>query len=104
MIVTVPRFRTEKALDNFIIGHGAQSRFLGKIARWKTSICPMTVGLLDKFNLSITQRIIQLAMAAGAPLVSNGTCRPNVVVLATPEPQKLKDLVRQKRSALLGSH
>jgi hypothetical protein len=104
VIVTEPRFRTEKALDNFIIGHAAHSPFLGKIARWKTSNCPMTVGLPDKFNLFITQRIIQLAMAAGAPLVSNGTCRPNVVVLATPEPQKLMDFVRQKRPALLGFH
>jgi len=104
VIVTEPRFRTEKALDNFIIGHAKPSPFLGKIARWKTGICPVTIGLPDKFNLFITQRIIRVAMAAGAPLDAHEPCRPNVAVLATAEPQKLLDFIRQKRVALLGFH
>lgn len=104
VIVTEPRFRTEKALDNFIIGHAKPSPFLGKIARWKTGICPVTIGLPDKFNLYVTQRIIWVAMAAGAPLDAHEPCRPNVAVLATPQPQKLLDFIRQKRVSLLGFH
>ena len=104
VIVTEPRFRSEKALDNFIIGHAKPSPFQGKIARWKTGICPVTLGLPDKFALYVTQRIIRVAMAAGAPLDAHEPCRPNVAVLATPEPQKLLDFIRQKRVGLLGFH
>jgi hypothetical protein len=104
VIVTEPRFRTEKALDNFIIGHAKPSPFLGKIARWKRGICPVTLGLPDKFGLYVTQRIIRVAMAAGAPLDQHEPCRPNVAVLATPQPQKLLDFIRQKRVGLLGFH
>jgi hypothetical protein len=104
VIVTEPRLRTERALDNFIIAHAAPSPWLHKITRWKAGICPVTIGLPDKFNLYVTQRIIRLAMATGAPLDSSEPCRPNVLVLATPEPQKLLDFVRAKRPSLLGFH
>ena len=104
VIVTEPRLRTERALDSFIIAHAAPSPFLGKIARWKTGICPLTIGLPDKFNFYISQRIIKVAIDAGAPLSKDEPCKPNVVVVATPEPQKLLDLIRDKRPALLGFH
>ena len=104
VIVTAPKQRPERALTSFIIGHAAASPLLGKIARWKTGICPLTVGLPDKFNLYITQRILRVAVTAGAPLASSEPCRPNIVVLATPEPQKLLDFIREKRKALLGFH
>jgi len=104
VIVTAPALRTEKALDNFIIAHATRSPFLGKISRWKTGICPLTIGLPDRFGLYITQRLIKVAMAAGAPLSKDEPCRPNVLVLATPEPQKLLDFIRAKRVDLLGFH
>ncbi len=104
VIVTAPKQRPETALNSFIIGHAAPSPLLGKIARWKTGICSVTLGLPPKFNLYVTQRIVRVAMTAGAPLDSSEPCRPNVAVLATPEPQKLLDFVRAKRPALLGFH
>jgi hypothetical protein len=104
VIVTEPRLRSEHALNGFIIAHAAPTELLGKIARWKTGICPLTVGLPDRFNLYVSQRIIRVAMAAGAPLASAEPCRPNVAVLATPEPQKLLEFMRTKRPALLGFH
>ena len=104
VIVTEPRLRSEKALNNFIITHAAATPLLGKIARWKTGICPITIGLPPKLDLYISQRILRVAMAAGAPLSSSEPCRPNIAVLATPEPQKLLDFVRAKRPALLGFH
>ncbi|HEY4076602.1 MAG TPA: hypothetical protein VGM26_06675 [Rhizomicrobium sp.] len=104
VIVTAPAQRPEDALNQFIISHAAPTPALGKIGRWKTGICPVTLGLPDKFNLFVTQRIIRVAMLAGTPLDTNEPCRPNVLVLATPEPQALLDFVRAKRPALLGFH
>src|SRR3954468_20921425 len=97
VIVTAPRLRSERALNNFVAAHAAATPFLGKIARWKTGICPITVGLPPDLNVYISQRILRVAMAAGAPLAASEPCRPNVAVLATPEPQKLLDFVRAKR-------
>jgi hypothetical protein len=104
VIVTAPKLRPEKALDNFIIAHAAPSPFLTKIARWKTGICPITIGLPPQLNLYVTQRIIRVAMMAGAPLDSSEPCKPNVSVLATAQPQELLDLLRTKHGALLGVH
>jgi hypothetical protein len=104
VIVTAPRLRSERALNNFITTHAAATPFLGKIARWKTGICPITVGLTPELNVYISQRILRVALAAGAPLAASEPCRPNIAVLATPEPQKLLDFVRTKRPALLGFH
>ena len=104
VIVTAPRLRSERALNNFVTTHAAATPFLGKIARWKTGICPITVGLPPKLNVYISQRILRVALAAGAPLASSEPCRPNIAVLVTPEPQKLLDFVRAKRPGLLGFH
>src|ERR1700754_1507987 len=99
VIVTAPKQRPEKALADFIISHTAPSPLLGKIARWKTGICPLTIGLPERFNFYVNQRILRVAVTAGAPLSSSEPCRPNVLVLATPEPQKLLDFIREKRKA-----
>jgi hypothetical protein len=105
VIVTAPALRTERALDNFIIAHAAATPALGKIARWKSGICPLTVGLPDRFDQYISQRILRFAVMAGAPLAPDDKpCRPNILVVATPEPQALLDFVRTKRPALLGFH
>lgn len=104
VIVTAPKDRPEKQLDNFIIAHAAPSPYLRKIARWKTGICPLTVGLPPKLNMYVNQRIIRVAMDAGAPLEKREPCRPNVIVAATPQPQAVLDLIREKRPVLLGYH
>lgn len=104
VIVTAPKERPEEQLNNFIIAHAARSPWLGKIARWKMGICPVTIGLPDKFDTFITQRIIKVAMMVGAPLDRHEPCRPNLVVLATDTPQPLLDLIRAKHSSLLGFH
>src|ERR1700761_4806544 len=93
VIVTAPAQRPEKALDDFIIAHAAPTPAIGKIARWKTGICPLTIGLPAKFDTFVTQRLIRTAMLAGAPLDKAEPCRPNLLVLATPQPQVLVDFV-----------
>ena len=105
VIVTAPRLRPEKALDNFIIAHAKRANpIAGKIARWKDGICPLTVGLSAQFNKYVTQRIIRVAMAAGAPLASAEPCSPNLMVLVTAEPQVLLEEMRTTRPWLLGFH
>ena len=104
VIVTAPALRTEKALDNFIIGHSKPTQWLGKIARWKNGICPLAVGLSPRLNLYISQRIIRVAMMTGAPLDKGETCRPNILVIATDQPQGFLDFMSTKRPALLGAH
>jgi hypothetical protein len=104
VIVTAPKDRPEKQLDNFIIAHAAPSPYLRKIARWKNGICPVTVGMSAKLNMYVTQRIIRVAMAAGAPLDKREPCRPNVLVVAMPQPQEMLDVVRTTRPVLLGYH
>ena len=104
VIVTAPALRTEKALDNFIIAHSTPTLWLGKIARWKKGICPLAVGLSPKMDLYISQRIIRVAMMTGAPLDKGETCRPNVLVIATDQPQAFLDFMSTKRPALLGAH
>ena len=104
VVVTAPRLRPEKALDNFIIAHAKTVRPDGKIARWKSGICPLSIGLPDKFNQYVQQRIIRVAMTAGAPLATAEPCRTNLLVVATPEPQALLDQIRTKHPAALGFH
>ena len=58
VIVTEPRLRSEHALNSFVIAHAAPTALLGKIARWKKGICPLTVGLSPRLNLYISQRIL----------------------------------------------
>jgi hypothetical protein len=104
VIVTAPALRTERALDNFIIAHSKPTQWLGKIARWKNGICPLAVGLSPQLNLYISQRIIRVAMMTGAPLDKGETCRPNILVIATDQPQAFLDFMITKRPALLGAH
>ena len=104
VIVTAPKDRPERQLDDFIIAHAAPSPYLRKIARWKTGICPVIMGLGPKMNLYVSQRIIRVAMMVGAPLDKREPCHPNVVVAATPQPQEVLDLIREKRPVLLGYH
>jgi len=104
VIVTAPKDRPERQLDDFIIAHAAPSPYLRKIARWKTGICPVTFGLSDKLNLYVTQRVIRVAMLVGAPLDTHEPCRPNVLIAATPQAQEMLDLIRTQRPVLLGYH
>jgi hypothetical protein len=104
VIVTAPALRSERALDNFIIAHSKPTQWLGKIARWKNGICPLAVGLSPQMNLYISQRIIRVAMMTGAPLDKGETCRPNILVIATDQPQAFLDFMSTKRPALLGPH
>src|SRR5882757_9151720 len=63
--VTVTALRpSEKVIDDFLHSHTAPTRTLGKIARWKIGVCPLTVGLGEAFTKFVSQRIRQVAAEA----------------------------------------
>jgi len=95
---------SEAVIDRFILGRAAPSRVTGKLGRWKTGICPQTLGLAPRFALYVTGRIRDVAAAIGAPVDSDAACKPNVEVVFTTTPQALLDNVRKSEPVFLGYH
>ena len=93
---------TEKAIDDFLLSHTAPTRMLGKIARWKTQICPLTMGLGKNYAPFVSQRIRQVAAQVGAPVDEDKTCQPNIRVVFTTKPQELMDNLRRDHPDYLG--
>jgi hypothetical protein len=95
---------SEETIKNFVETRAAPTRVLGKMAYWTSKICPKTVGLGDKYAKYVTQRIRDIATAAGAPVNADPACRPNVEVVFTTTPQGLMDNVAKRQMLLLGYH
>jgi hypothetical protein len=93
---------TEKTISDFLLSHTAPTPVLGKIARWKKPICPLTTGLGAKYAPFVSQRIRQLAAQAGAPVNADKDCKPNIRVVFTTKPQELMDNIRRDQPLYLG--
>lgn len=101
--ITVTGFKpTAKAIDDFIISHSAPTRVLGKLARWKTGICPVTVGIGAEYAAYISKRIREVAQQIGAPVNDDIECKPNIRVVLTTKPQELLDNLRRTQPLYLG--
>lgn len=99
--VTVTK-QSEKTIEDFVEKRAAPTRYLGKMARWRRGICPLTIGLGDKYAAYVTQRIREVAAAVGAPVNTDPTCKPNIEVVFTTKPQDFMDNVRKNGPAFLG--
>jgi hypothetical protein len=64
----------------------------------------VTRGLSPGFNAFVSARLREVAIDAGAPAGEPNTCKENVEVIFTPEPQKLLDGVVKDHEILLGFH
>jgi hypothetical protein len=53
--------------------------------RWNTPICPLVAGLAAEDSRIVAEHLSQISNAAGAPL-ARARCRPNLIVVATSEP------------------
>jgi hypothetical protein len=95
---------SDAAIESFIATRAAPTRMTGKMARWKTGICPQALGLGADFAKYITQRIRDIAKAVGAPVNDDPACKPNIEVAFTTTPQALLDNVRKNQPVLLGYH
>lgn len=93
---------TREAIASFIFSHAKPSRVTDKLTRWRRGICPLTIGLGDKYATHVTQRLRAVAASIGAPVNKDPKCRPNVRIVFTTEPQALLDNIRKDAPAMLG--
>lgn len=93
---------SEKSIGDFVDTRAAPTLSLGKMARWRRGICPLTIGLGDKYVAYVTQRIREVAAAVGAPVNTDPACKPNIEVVFTTKPQEFMDSVRKGSPAFLG--
>ena len=92
---------SDETIRNFVKTRAAPTRVLGKMARWKRKICPLTIGLGANYAKFVTQRIRDVASAVGAP-VNAEPCAPNIEVIFTTAPQGFLDRVRKTGPLFLG--
>jgi hypothetical protein len=74
----------------------------GKIARWQRPICPVVVGQASNFTRFIAQHVKYVALAAGARVNTEASCKPNIEIVFTTTPQTLLDSVHKKEPVYLG--
>lgn len=91
-------------IESFVEARGARTHSLDRMARWSLKICPLTIGLGDKYAAYVTRRIRDVAAAVGAPVDPDPACQPNIEVVFTTKPQSLIDSVRKSDPAYLGFH
>ena len=103
--ITVTAARpSPETIRNFVETRAAPTRYLGKLARWRRPVCPLTIGLGDKYAKYVSQRIRDVAAAVGAPVSTDAGCKPNIEVVFTTTPQHFLDNVRKIGAVFLGYH
>jgi hypothetical protein len=100
--VTVTGTKSRAVIEGFVTSFAAPTHMTGKIARWESGICPVTVGQRPAIAAYVTQRMKEIATAVGAPVNGWGTCTPNIEIVFTNTPQELLDNVRQHDADYLG--
>jgi hypothetical protein len=101
--VTAPAAVPEKQAHDFVKSYTAVSPASGKIARWRTGVCPVVTGLAKPALKFVRERVFQVAALVGAP-VGDSACKPNIDIVFTLHPQVLLDGIRTKAHILLGYH
>jgi hypothetical protein len=106
--LTIEGHRSERpqsfssAVHGFVRSHAHDSP-IGNLSRWRAPVCPVTLGLSPAMDDFVSNRIGEVAEQVKAP--HRADCRQsNILVVFTPEPQKLIDRVRTKRPEALGYH
>ena len=100
VIATKP---SEETIRNFVETRTAPTRIVGKMARWQQGVCPLTIGLGDKYAKFVTQRVRAVAAAVGAP-VATAPCKINLEIVFTTTPQAFMDTTRKTAPVFLGYH
>jgi hypothetical protein len=108
VIAPRPPTASELAGDNvkiFVKSHSKpKDTAAGALARWKYAICIKTEGLPSDFDEYVSARVEAIAAAVKTPEQTRNTCRPNVFVRFTNEPQKFIDNLVDKNPEILGFH
>jgi len=113
--VTTPRPPTEQelagdSLAQFIVHHATvhyvNTGVVGNLAHWRggrpQTICPLTVGLEPGYNAFVTARVRAVADSVGAPTQPDLSCKDNVRIIFTPEPEKVMADVSKWASVYFG--
>lgn len=100
--VTVTGTQSRQVLEKFVGSLAAPARYTGKIARWDSGICLVTVGVPPAFVTFINRRLKEIAAQAGAPVSDKDSCRPNIAIVFTPKPQALAQDILKRQPGLLG--
>ena len=93
----------ERAADGFVRARTIVTK-AGRLARWRVPICPAVDGLPPEMNAAITNRVREVAIAAGAPVARAGCTPNNVEIEFTAQPQALISLARKRNWILPGYH
>jgi hypothetical protein len=93
----------DRVVNQFVQSHAKPSPIISQIGRWHDKVCPRVTGLQPNFNEFVERQIKRNARAVGAPAPADGkTCKTNVEVVFTPEPQGLVDHIATHYRPLLG--
>lgn len=102
--VTVTGTKSRDVLRGFVQSFATPARITGKLARWESGICPLTLGLRPEAIAFINTRLKETAARVGAPVDTRAGCKPNIEIVFTTTPQGLMDWVREKHPDFLGYH
>lgn len=94
----------EKAVTDFVGNMTAPTRVAGKMARWRDKVCPVTVGLRPEVAKFVTRHVKDMAAQVGAPVNDSESCKPNIEIVFTTQPQILLDNIRVEHPSVLGYH
>jgi hypothetical protein len=107
VIVTAPRIHagvTPNAIaHDFVKSFAAPTVLRDAIARWQVAICPYFGGLKPEGAAVMEARLRTIADQAGVRMKNKG-CRPNLIVISTPQPQVYLDAIHAKNVEVLGYH
>lgn len=108
VIVTAhkPQQDLDTIVSQFVDLHATANRKTGQYMRDDIGpVCPLTLGLPQAFNDFVTARVVQVAASVGAKTDASGTCKHNIEILFSDEPEAVvKSLAERTRGAILGMH
>jgi hypothetical protein len=94
--------KSREAIDQFVGAFATPTHMTGKMARWETGICPLTVGQQPAFTKFVTDRVKEVAAKVGAPVNNAASCAPNIDIVFSRIPQELLDNIRGHQPDYLG--
>ncbi len=100
--ITVTAAKSRATVEKFAKAFFTPTKLAGKIARWESGICPVTVGQPPAQASLVTDRVKDIAESVGAPIDASPTCAPNIQIVFTTTPQALLDDVRAHEPGYLG--
>ncbi len=71
------------------------------LVRWNTPICPLVAGWTAEDVKIVSDRLSQISASAGAPL-ARAPCQPNLVIIATSEPDRVLNAWYARDKQLFG--